>query len=106
VYVQKDKYNKGMQFEWDANKNRSNIRKHSIPFEIAQEVFEDPFCVTTPDRFVGGEERLWTVGCIDSLAILVVVHTLYSRDEDEVVRIISARKATPRERRLYEEAER
>jgi uncharacterized DUF497 family protein len=64
--------------------------QHSI--RIAQEVFEDPFCVTTPDRVVGGEERLWTVGCIESLAILVVVHTLCLRDEDEVVRIISAPK--------------
>ena len=62
-----------MKFEWDARKNRANIRKHGIPFEVAQEVFEDPFCFTIPDQFIDDEERLWTVGRIKSLSVLVVV---------------------------------
>lgn len=53
----------------------------------------------------GAEERLWTIGRVASLAILVVVHTR-SDDGEEVIRIISARKATPRERKFYEEADR
>ncbi len=95
-----------MRFQWDTAKNRLNIRKHGIPFAIAQEVFDDPFCITIPDRTVKGEERWWTLGRLENLSILVVVHTWIVEDEDEDIRIISARKATPRERRFYEETER
>jgi uncharacterized protein len=92
-----------MRFEWDSRKNRANFRKHYIPLELAQEVFEDPFCLTIADRVVEGEQRWWTVGSIQSSSIVVVVHTILVEEDDELIRIISARKATRRERRLYEE---
>jgi uncharacterized DUF497 family protein len=93
-----------MRFAWDENKNRKNIRRHKVSFELAREVFQDPLCLTIEDRTQEGEERFWTVGSIQGLVVLVVVHTT-SADEhgEEVIRIISARKATPRERRWYEQ---
>jgi uncharacterized DUF497 family protein len=92
-----------MRFEWDETKNRSNRRKHGIAFELATEVFADPFCLTIADRASGDEERYWTIGRIENLAVTVVVHTTRDDGGEELVRIISARKATPRERRIYEE---
>jgi uncharacterized DUF497 family protein len=85
-----------MRFEWDETKNRVNRRKHHVSFEIALEVFDDPFCLTSHDQTVAGEERLWTLGCLENLSLLVVVHTLRVEEDEEVVRIISARKATSR----------
>jgi len=95
-----------MRFEWDENKNRQNLKKHGVSFEIAMEVFDDPFCLTSQDRIVEGEERLWTLGRVEDLNILVVVHTVVDERDEEVIRIISARKATPRERAFYEEVDR
>jgi uncharacterized DUF497 family protein len=94
-----------MRFEWDEAKNRSNRRKHGIAFELAQEAFADPFCLTFPESQAESEERFWTIGCISGLMVIVVVHTFRDDRDEEVVRIISARKATPRERRAYEEAD-
>jgi uncharacterized DUF497 family protein len=94
-----------MRFEWDENKNRENRKKHGVSFEIAMEVFDDPFSLTSQDRMVEGEERLWTLGRVDDLNILVVVHTVMDERDEEVIRIISARKATPRERAFYEEVD-
>ena len=93
-----------MRFEWDEKKNRKNIRRHKVSFELAREVFRDPFCLTIEDRTQEGEDRFWTVGSIQDLVVLIVVHTTYADDKgEEVIRIISARKATPRERRWYEQ---
>jgi uncharacterized DUF497 family protein len=89
-----------VQFDWDEDKNRRNVAKHRIHFETAILVFEDPRALVRLDRVVDGEERWQTIGMIDGLIVLLVAHTL----DDDSVRIISARKATPRERRLYEEA--
>lgn len=94
-----------MHFEWDERKNRQNRQKHGVSFELAQETFFDPFCLTLSDRLVDDELRLWTVGRVESLLILVVVHTLRDESGEEVIRIVSARKATARERRFYEEHE-
>ncbi len=94
-----------MRFEWDERKNRANRKKHGISFELAPEVFTDPFCMTIPDQAVGGEERLWTIGSLENLVIVLVVHIVVEEHGEEVIRIISARKATPREKRLYEEIE-
>ena len=80
-----------MRFEWDENKNRENRKKHGVSFEIATEVFDDPFCLTNQDRIVEGEQRLWTLGRVDLLKILVVVHTVMEQGDEEVIRIISAR---------------
>lgn len=92
-------------FEWDAAKNRRNKQKHKISFELAREVFLDPFCLTIPDESSASEKRYWTIGRIPDSLILVVVHTFGYRSGEEIVRIISARKATPRERRFYEESD-
>jgi uncharacterized protein len=89
-----------VQFEWDEAKNRRNVAKHRIHFETALLVFEDPYALIRLDRAVDGEERWQTIGMIEGLIVLLVAHTL----DDEVIRIISARKATPQERKSYEEA--
>lgn len=91
-----------MIFEWDAEKNRSNEKKHSINFEAASRVFEDPRWVLREDRLVDGEQRWHAIG-IARQAVLVVVH-LYREvtpDGEEIVRIISAREASSQERRFY-----
>jgi hypothetical protein len=89
-----------VQFDWDEAKNRRNVAKHRIHFETAILVFEDPHAFVRYDRIVDGEERWQTIGMINGLVVLLVVHTV----DDDLIRIISARKATPRERRIYEEA--
>lgn len=88
-------------FEWDEAKNRTNIVKHGISFETAKLVFEDPHVVSFPERNVEGEERWQSLGCAGSVVILTVAHTLNDTEGNEVIRIISARKASPTERRRY-----
>jgi uncharacterized DUF497 family protein len=92
-----------MRFEWDNRKDHQNLRKHGVSFELAQEAFSDPFCLTLSDRMIDDEQRFWTVGRVETLTILVDVHTLRDESGEEVIRIVSARKATARERRFYEE---
>lgn len=91
-----------MQFEWDENKNRSNQAKHGISFEYAREVWLDPNYVILEDPTSISEERWIAIGLVDGQIVLLAVHT-YRGLDDEIVRIISARKATPHERRGYEE---
>ena len=94
-------------FEWDANKARMNFEKHKISFDAARTIFSDPFLVTFPDDFHSEtEERLISIGLSVRSHILLVVHT--ERDELEekiVIRIVSCRKATTAERKIYEEGE-
>jgi uncharacterized protein len=91
-------------FQWDENKARSNLRKHGISFERAVRVFGDPFRSTEQDRHEDGEERWKTTGQIENLNIVVVAYTTWDNDQGtEVIRIISARKAEPHERRRYED---
>ena len=96
-----------MRFEWDDAKAKLNIQKHRVSFEIAARVFADPFVLIQQDRVEGGEQRWQALGAIDGFTILIVAHTIYEEDEDgsvsEVIRIISARKADPKETRRYEE---
>ena len=96
-----------VRFEWDEAKNLSNQRKHDgVNFEEARQVFQDPLHVSAPDCVEGGEQRWQTVGAVLGFVILVVAHTVTEQDADggsvEIIRIISARRATPRERRRYE----
>ena len=93
-----------MRVEWDQAKNEINQTKHGIDFETAQLVFDDPCCVTFVERVTDGEERWHAIGSIENIIILVVVHTYREEAKDEVVRIISARPATRRERKLYAQA--
>jgi uncharacterized DUF497 family protein len=90
-------------FEWDAEKAASNRRKHGVSFDTATQVFADPFALIEQDRIEGGEQRWRTLGMVGGTLVLLVAHTLIDlEDEDEVVRIISARPATAREQRGYE----
>jgi len=91
-----------MRFEWDLTKDRTNRRKHGIEFSVAEHVFSDPFAKLIHDQEVRGEERWLMIGRTPAGNLLSVVHTIRDSDSDEIVRIISARKATPHERRLVE----
>ncbi len=92
------------RFEWDERKNSTNLRKHGISFETARLVFDDPVHVSFIERVTGGESRWHTIGSVGGIAMLVVVHTYDEQGRSEVIRIISARKASKRERKLYAEA--
>ena len=92
-----------MRFRWDQRKSRGNKRKHGISFDTAVPVFDDPDQVSIQDRIEGGEERWQTMGLVNGITVLIVAHTIGEEDGDEVIRIISARKATPQERQKYHE---
>lgn len=91
-----------MQFGWDPTKAAENIVNHDVSFEEAQSVFGDPLATTIgdPDHSLG-EERFLTTGLSRQQRLLIVWHT----EEEDVIRIIGAREATPRERRTYESGE-
>lgn len=89
-----------MDFEWDEAKARSNLAKHGVSFEEATTVFGDPLSVTIRNPTHSQEEdRFVTVGASSRFGTIIIVHT----DRRDAVRIISARPATARERRRYEE---
>jgi uncharacterized DUF497 family protein len=88
-------------FEWDETKNRTNAVKHGISFETAKLAFDDPYLVSFPERNVEGEVRWQSLGSADGIAILMIAHTVRDQDGNDVIRIISARKASPSERRRY-----
>lgn len=92
-----------MRFVWDEAKNGINRHKHKVSFEIAQLVFDDPFHVSRQDRTEAGEQRWQTIGLVHGVVLLLVAHTYTEADGEEVVRIISARKADKTERRIYAE---
>lgn len=92
------------RFIWDGEKARTNLRKHRISFETATRVFTDPHALTVQDRIAGGEYRWQTLGRVGGITLLLVAHTLEEdRDGAEVIRIISARRAGPKERKRYEQ---
>ena len=92
-------------FEWDDEKAKKNQRKHKVNFEEAKTVFGDPLLVSFPDEYHSDEEqRLVSIGASSQDKILLVAHTeILENDDTIVVRLISARKATASERRVYEE---
>jgi uncharacterized protein len=92
-------------FEWDENKEKSNRQKHRISFAGAQTIFDDPFLITFSDEFHSHEEeRLISIGISSSNRILLTVHTEVSENAGVIViRIISCRKATALERKIYEQ---
>jgi uncharacterized DUF497 family protein len=91
-----------LRFEWDEAKSRRNRVKHRISFETAMSVFDDPNLLSLFDRIADGEERWQSLGLIDGVIVALVAHTYREEEGDEAIRIISARKATPRERTWYE----
>lgn len=91
-----------MLFEWDRNKNISNIKKHGISFELAASIFDDPFHLSVLDR-KGHSEEMWiTLGQSITGKLLIVVHIYRETGEHEIIRIISAREATKKEKKQYE----
>ena len=97
----------GLRFEWDEAKNLANQRKHGVSFELASIAFHDPLFVSVKDRIVDGEQRWRTYGEIEGCFLVMVVHTVREADQDgrpiEIMRIISARYATRKERQRYED---
>lgn len=91
-----------IQFQWDKKKNLENIKKHKISFEEAKTVFfdENARVISDPEHSID-EERFIILGLSTKLNLLVVVHTY--RENDEIIRIISARKATKSESKYYQE---
>jgi len=88
--------------EWDPAKATANRRKHGVDFHEAGTIFDDPLSTTFPDPDHSVEEqRHLTIGTSLSGRILVVAHT----DRGKAVRLISARRATARERRFYEQVQ-
>ena len=88
-----------MEIEWNAKKAASNLRKHAIDFADAALVFEDDLALTRQDLHFHHEERFVTLGCDPQGRLLVVVYTW----REERLRLITAREATSKERRQYEE---
>lgn len=88
-----------MQFEWDPDKSKANLKKHKVSFEEAMTVFYDPLSATFDDSDHSiGEERFITIGYSSRDRLLVVAHT----ERGKTIRIISARTATAHERKKHE----
>ena len=92
-----------MRWTWDPEKARRNLEKHKVSFELAERVLGDPFSITVRDPYPD-EERWRTLGSpsADGVVVIYVVHT-WPSGEEEVGRIISARRATAQEHSDYEE---
>ena len=88
-----------MRFEWDEEKNKENIRKHELDFTDAWEIFDAPVLANLDTREDYGEERWIGVGLLRNF-VVVIVYT----ESDDVIRIISLRKALKHERTRFEEA--
>lgn len=93
-------------FEWDANKAKVNLKKHQVSFEEGKTIFADPFLITTSDEeHSDKEERFIGIGSSTKERILLVVHLeRFAFPENILIRIISCRKATLSERKIYEES--
>lgn len=89
-----------MRFEWDPDKAASNVRKHKVTFDMARTVFYDDFAVQFFDHeHSSGEDRFLLLGMRSDARLLLVCHC--EREDGDVIRIISARKATDREAQYY-----
>ncbi len=92
-----------MKFVWDEGKNEVNKKKHGISFEEAKEIYMDPLQLAFMDeRFSYFEERWITVGKTLNNHIVLAVNLYFDQEGEEIIRIISARKATNHERSQYE----
>lgn len=90
-----------IQFEWDEVKALSNTEKHGVTFEEATTIFQDPFLVTFFDEYHSEyEDRFISIGVSERQRLLLVVH---ADQDNNTIRIISARSATRRERETYEQ---
>ena len=91
---------RSLRFEWDENKNLANQQKHDVSFDEAKTVFHDEQArlIADPDHSED-EDRFILLGLSQNLRILVVIHCY--REQDEIIRIISARKASKKETKYY-----
>ncbi len=87
-----------MKFEWDENKNEANIRKRGIDFNDIPEIFHGPMIVNFDDRIDYNEERYIGIGVLRTLVAVVV----FVEKGDDIIRIISARKANKNESKTFE----
>jgi uncharacterized DUF497 family protein len=90
-------------FSWDARKARLNLEKHSVSFEEAATVFADPEALEWEDSSHSkDEERMKRLGCSASGRVLILIYTWRRiRNDEETIRIISARRASAKERKAY-----
>jgi len=88
-----------MRFEWDERKNESNIEKHDIDFNDASLVFSAPMRVISDTRFEYGEDRSIGFGILDNRVVIVA----FTEPEEDVIRVISIRRALPHEQKRYEQ---
>ncbi len=86
-----------MEFDWDPAKSEANLSKHGISFEEARTVFDGPILTWVDDRRDYGEDRHISLGALSPSAVLIVIHT----ERGDKIRLISARKANRRERKVY-----
>ncbi len=91
-----------IRFEWDRAKASANTLKHGVSFDDAVMVFDDPLHRSRQDRHVAGEERWQTLVMAKGMLLLLVAHAWREDGDDDILRIISARRATKQERRDYE----
>jgi len=92
-----------VNFDWDPKKATSNSEKHGVSFEEAREVFYDPLHLSILDeRFSHFKERWLTTGATERGGLLVVAHLYVVEEQEERIRIVSARYATAGERKQYE----
>jgi uncharacterized DUF497 family protein len=93
-----------LTFVWDSEKHRANVEKHGVTFEEAATTWLDPLAIETFDEdSPAAEDRWFRIGSSLRDALLVTWSTVRTRRGEEVIRMIGARRATRRERRLYEE---
>jgi uncharacterized DUF497 family protein len=92
-------YNIFMNFEWDEAKRQSNLRKHRLDFADAESVFTGATFTFEDDRFEYGEDRYITLGLLRG-TVVVIAHT----EREDIIRVISMRKAIKNEQRLYFES--
>ena len=95
-----------IRFEWNGTNAVKHFKKHVVSFEVAARVFADPFALIVQDHIENGEQRWQTIGMVDGHLLLLVAHTVSEDDDTEVIGIISARKADPKERKRYEQENR
>jgi uncharacterized DUF497 family protein len=88
-----------MRFEWDPAKNEENIRKHFLDLSDAREIFEGPLLAVVDDRFDYGEPRITAIGILRNLVVVLI----FTERNDDIIRIISLRRALKNERQNFYE---
>ena len=93
-------YNSEIEFEWDDDKRESNLKKHGIDFIEAREIWLSPLVIEKDDRYAYGEERYRAFGMLMKKGSVICI---YTKRENNIIRIISLRKANKREIKSYEQ---